>query len=134
MYYIGQTTVGLFPSVFNLAETAAIISNATCGDQATEVYCQLDSQGKNPSNQECGICDATQTDKAHPIGMAVDGNTTTWWQAPSLQLGAQHHFVTITIDLKRVFQVGYVLLQAGKSPRPGNWILERSLDGGKCKL
>ena len=69
---------------------------------------------------------------AHPIGMAVDGDTSTWWQAPSLQLGSENHFVTITVDLKRVFQVGYVLLQAGKSPRPGNWILERSLDGGMC--
>ena len=69
---------------------------------------------------------------AHPIGMAVDGDTSTWWQAPSLQLGSETHFVTITVDLKRVFQVGYVLLQAGKSPRPGNWILERSLDGGMC--
>ena len=69
---------------------------------------------------------------AHPIGMAVDGDTSTWWQAPSLQLGSENHFVTITVDLKRVFQVGYVLLQAAKSPRPGNWILERSLDGGMC--
>ena len=125
-----QHGLGLFPSVFNLAESAAIIANATCGDQSTEVYCQLDASGSvAPSNQECGICDATERSKAHPIGMAVDGRSDTWWQAPSLQLGPDHHFVTITIDLKRVFQVAYILLQAAKSPRPGNWILERSLDG-----
>ena len=107
------------------------MANATCGDQAgTEVYCQLDARGTvAPSNQECGICDASEASKAHPIGMAVDGRDDTWWQAPSLQFGPGNHFVTITVDLKRVFQVGYVLLQSAKSPRPGNWILERSLDG-----
>ena len=98
-----QHGLGLFPSVFNLAESAAIIANATCGDQSTEVYCQLDASGSvAPSNQECGICDATERSKAHPIGMAVDGRSDTWWQAPSLQLGPDHHFVTITIDLKNV--------------------------------
>ena len=46
-FNLGQTSVGLFPSVFNLAESAAIIANATCGEQKTEVYCQLDNQGKS---------------------------------------------------------------------------------------
>ena len=121
---------GLFPSVFNLAETAAIIANATCGERNSEVYCKLDLLGNiPPSNQECGICDATERGKAHPIGKAIDGQTGSWWQAPSLQFGPDYHFVTITVDLKKVFQVGYILMQSGISPRPGNWILERSLDG-----
>ena len=113
-----------------MAETAAIISNATCGERNSEVYCQLDLLGNvPPSNQECGICDATERGKAHPIGKAIDGQEGTWWQAPSLQFGPDYHFVTITVDLKKVFQVGYILMQSGISPRPGNWILERSLDG-----
>ncbi|GAA6098681.1 laminin subunit alpha-2-like [Tachysurus ichikawai] len=28
-----------------------------------------------------------------------------------------------------VFQIAYIILKAANSPRPGNWILERSLDG-----
>jgi laminin alpha 1/2 len=122
--------VGLFPSVFNLAVSAAIISNATCGDRSSEVYCKLELSGPSlPSNQECGICDASEKSKAHPISMATDGDAATWWQAPSLQFGPDYHFVTISIDLKKIFQVGYILLQSGVSPRPANWILERSLDG-----
>ena len=113
-----------------MAESAAIISNATCGERNSEVFCKLDLNGQlPPANQECGICDATEQSKAHPIGKAIDGHQGTWWQAPSLQFGPDYHFVTITVDLKKVFQVGYILMQAGISPRPGNWILERSLDG-----
>ena len=29
----------------------------------------------------------------------------------------------------QVFQVAYVIIKAANSPRPGNWVLERSLDG-----
>ncbi|GLD73874.1 laminin subunit alpha-2 isoform X1 [Lates japonicus] len=28
-----------------------------------------------------------------------------------------------------VFQIAYVIIKAANSPRPGNWILERSIDG-----
>ena len=28
-----------------------------------------------------------------------------------------------------MFQVAYVIIKSGISPRPGNWILERSIDG-----
>ena len=30
--------------------------------------------------------------------------------------------------LVKVYQVAYVIIKAGNAPRPGNWILERSLD------
>jgi laminin, alpha 1/2 len=33
------------------------------------------------------------------------------------------------INCRQVFEVAYVIVKAGISPRPGNWILERSLDG-----
>ena len=29
----------------------------------------------------------------------------------------------------QIYQVAYVVIKAANSPRPGNWILERSLDG-----
>lgn len=30
---------------------------------------------------------------------------------------------------RQVYQVAYVVVKAAISPRPGNWILERSVDG-----
>lgn len=34
-----------------------------------------------------------------------------------------------SLSLFQVFQVAYVIIKAANAPRPGNWILERSLDG-----
>ena len=34
-----------------------------------------------------------------------------------------------SMSLFQVFQVAYVIIKAANAPRPGNWILERSLDG-----
>ncbi|KAK0682552.1 LAMA2 protein, partial [Pygoscelis papua] len=64
----------------------------------------------------------------HPITNAIDGKNT-WWQSPSIQNGIEYHYVTITLDLQQIFQIAYVIVKAANSPRPGNWILERSLDG-----
>lgn len=54
-------------------------------------------------------------------------------------ISTQHHMQEITypLDLRRnqsrlapqVYQVAYVIIKAANSPRPGAWILERSLDG-----
>jgi hypothetical protein len=30
------------------------------------------------SFQQCGICDATEVSKAHPIEFAIDGDKATW--------------------------------------------------------
>lgn len=30
---------------------------------------------------------------------------------------------------QQIFQVAYVIIKAANSPRPGNWVLERSMDG-----
>ena len=98
--------VGLFPSIFNLAEGANIHSNATCGDHSSEVFCKLElnSYRLPPSSHECAVCDLTEPSKAHPIQSAIDGGDT-WWQAPSLQFGSDYHFVTITLDFKLVNEV-----------------------------
>ncbi|KAM8822118.1 laminin subunit alpha-1 isoform 2-T2 [Synchiropus picturatus] len=123
---------GLFPAIFNLASTADIVSNATCGDPEPEVYCKLVEHvpGRRIKNPHCPKCDANSvlTKERHPITNAIDG-TNEWWQSPSIKNGRQFHWVTITLDLKQIFQVAYIIIKSANSPRPGNWILERSVDG-----
>uniref|UniRef100_A0A3Q2YRN2 Laminin N-terminal domain-containing protein n=1 Tax=Hippocampus comes TaxID=109280 RepID=A0A3Q2YRN2_HIPCM len=118
---------GLFPAILNLASNAEITSNATCGDPQAEVYCKLVEHvpGRLIKNPHCPKCDGNSR---HPITNAIDG-TNQWWQSPSIKNGRRFHWVTITLDLKQVFQVAYVIVKAANSPRPGNWILERSADG-----
>ncbi|XP_045637894.1 laminin subunit alpha-1 isoform X1 [Ursus americanus] len=86
--------------------------------------------GRPVRNAQCRICDANSANpkERHPISNAIDG-TNNWWQSPSIQNGREYHWVTITLDLRQVFQVAYVIIKAANAPRPGNWILERSLDG-----
>ncbi|XP_067342410.1 laminin subunit alpha-1 isoform X1 [Channa argus] len=123
---------GLFPAMLNLASNAEISSNATCGDPEPEVYCKLVEHvpGRRIKNPHCPKCDANSVlyKERHPITNAIDG-TNQWWQSPSIKNGRQFHWVTITLDLKQIFQIAYIIIKAANSPRPGNWILERSLDG-----
>lgn len=134
---------GLFPNVFNLAATSEITANATCGETkaGAETYCKLvehvllredekRSRTKSSREPQCGVCDSTSSspDKRHPISNAIDG-TNRWWQSPTLQNGKQYEWVTIALDLGEIYQVAYVIVKSAISPRPGNWILERSIDG-----
>ncbi|XP_058133366.1 laminin subunit alpha-1 isoform X2 [Dasypus novemcinctus] len=123
---------GLFPAILNLASHAHISTNATCGEQGPEMFCKLVEHvpGRPLRNAQCRICDSNSANpkERHPISNAIDG-TNNWWQSPSIQNGREYHWVTITLDLKQVFQVAYVIIKAANAPRPGNWILERSLDG-----
>ncbi|NWJ04763.1 LAMA2 protein, partial [Crypturellus undulatus] len=123
---------GLFPAVLNLATNALITANATCGEKGREMYCKLVEHvpGQPARNPQCRICDQRSRvpHQRHPITNAIDGKNT-WWQSPSIQNGIEYHYVTITLDLKQIFQIAYVIVKAANSPRPGNWILERSLDG-----
>ncbi|XP_010077237.1 PREDICTED: laminin subunit alpha-2-like, partial [Pterocles gutturalis] len=122
----------LFPAVLNLATNALITTNATCGEKGREMYCKLVEHvpGQPARNPQCRICDQRSRipHQRHPITNAIDGKNT-WWQSPSIQNGIEYHYVTITLDLQQVFQIAYVIVKAANSPRPGNWILERSLDG-----
>lgn len=120
----------LFPTIFNLAANAIISSNATCGENGPESYCKLVEHVFMRSPQ-CDICDNTPG-KRHPIEFAVDGSNQ-WWQSPTLAHGMKYEWVTITIDLRQQYQVAYVIIKAAIAPRPGNWILERSLDGVRFK-
>uniref|UniRef100_A0A8B9U8R8 Laminin subunit alpha-2 n=1 Tax=Anas zonorhyncha TaxID=75864 RepID=A0A8B9U8R8_9AVES len=107
-------------------------TNATCGEKGREMYCKLVEHvpGQPARNPQCRICDQRSRvpHQRHPITNAIDGKNT-WWQSPSIQNGIEYHYVTITLDLQQIFQIAYVIVKAANSPRPGNWILERSLDG-----
>uniref|UniRef100_A0A2K5E5S5 Laminin subunit alpha-2 n=1 Tax=Aotus nancymaae TaxID=37293 RepID=A0A2K5E5S5_AOTNA len=121
----------LFPAVLNLASNALITTNATCGEKGPEMYCKLVEHvpGQPVRNPQCRICNqnSSNPNQRHPITNAIDGKNT-WWQSPSIKNGIEYHYVTITLDLQQVFQIAYVIVKAANSPRPGNWILERSLD------
>ncbi|XP_039603409.1 laminin subunit alpha-2 isoform X4 [Polypterus senegalus] len=123
---------GLFPAVLNLATMAEITANATCGESGRELHCKLVEHvpGQPVRNPQCRYCDTKSSNpyERHPITHAIDG-TNRWWQSPSIQNGMDYHYVTITLDLRQVFQIAYVILKAANSPRPGNWILESSNDG-----
>ncbi|XP_069052056.1 laminin subunit alpha-2 isoform X1 [Lepisosteus oculatus] len=130
--YIRAQQRGLFPAVLNLASMAEISTNATCGERGPEMYCKLVEHvpGQPVRNPQCRVCNlaSNRPYERHPITYAIDG-TNRWWQSPSIQNGMEYHYVTITLDLKQVFQIAYVIIKAANSPRPGNWVLERSLDG-----
>ncbi|XP_059556277.1 laminin subunit alpha-2 isoform X2 [Myotis daubentonii] len=127
---------GLFPAVLNLASNAHITTNATCGEKGPEMYCKLVEHvpGQPVRDPQCRICNqnSSNPNQRHPITNAIDGKNT-WWQSPSIKNGIEYHYVTITLDLQQVFQIAYVIVKAANSPRPGNWILERSLDDVEYK-
>uniref|UniRef100_A0A672JPW4 Laminin N-terminal domain-containing protein n=1 Tax=Salarias fasciatus TaxID=181472 RepID=A0A672JPW4_SALFA len=103
---------------------ADITANATCGSDGPEMFCKLvEHVPGQPHFLSLFVCT-----ERHPIEYAIDG-TNRWWQSPSIKNGMGYHYVTITLDLKQVFQIAYVIIKAANSPRPGNWILERSIDG-----
>ncbi|PAV75919.1 hypothetical protein WR25_01227 [Diploscapter pachys] len=127
---------GLFPNIFNLATNSVITATATCGETHREEYCKLVEHvllrnyvtsvpGQSP---HCAVCDDNDYNKRHPIEYATDG-TRKWWQSPSLANGLNYEKVNITIDLRQEYQVAYVILKMAISPRPGTWVLEKSLDG-----
>ncbi|GFO36641.1 laminin subunit alpha-2, partial [Plakobranchus ocellatus] len=97
-----------------------------------EVFCKLVEHVRifPAENRQCDICDARSEQEAlrHPIKNAIDGSQR-WWQSPTLTYGPEYNYVTITLDLQQVYQIAYIILKAANSPRPANWILERSLDG-----
>ncbi|XP_052775570.1 laminin subunit alpha-2-like [Mya arenaria] len=129
---------GLFPYILNLATRARISANATCGQDRPEYSCKLAQHvDLNPQVSHCDYCNAragegrpTEIGEAHPITNAIDGSNK-WWQSPSISNGWEYNYVTITLDLGLIYQVAYVVVKAANSPRPGNWILEKSIDGVK---
>ena len=63
------------------------------------MYCTL-------AGARCGVCDSSDPGQAHPPALAIDGSDR-WWQSPSLQYGPAYHTVTLTLDLRKVYQASY---------------------------
>ncbi|XP_047502805.1 laminin subunit alpha-like isoform X1 [Penaeus chinensis] len=138
----GASAQVLTPPYFNLAENRRITATATCGlDVADpELYCKLvganADRGASFSDdliqggQFCDVCDPSRPDRHHPAEYAIDGSER-WWQSPPLSRGMKYNEVNLTIDLGQLFQVAYVLIKMGNSPRPGVWVLERSVNNGE---
>uniref|UniRef100_A0A0N4ZF07 Laminin subunit alpha-2 n=1 Tax=Parastrongyloides trichosuri TaxID=131310 RepID=A0A0N4ZF07_PARTI len=113
--------------ILMIATNAKITANATCGQRGPESFCKLVEHiiGRSP---QCDYCDANNKYKRHPIENAIDG-TSAWWQSPSLANGLEYENVDIVIDLRQEYKIAYIIVKAGNAPRPGTWILEKSLDG-----
>lgn len=83
------------------------------------------SNKKEVEADQCNWC----INSNHQISNAIDGGPS-WWQSPSIAAsGYDGHKVTIDLDLRAHFQVAYIIIKAANSPRPGDWVLEKSLDG-----
>ncbi|CAD5209051.1 unnamed protein product [Bursaphelenchus xylophilus] len=123
----GKGEKGLFTSIFDLAKHSDIRATSTCGHHGPEEYCKL-TEHVYLRRPQCDICDANGKDKNHPIDYAIDG-TWRWWQSPSLANGLSYEKVNITLDLRQEYHVAYIIVKSAISPRPGTWVLERSLDG-----
>uniref|UniRef100_A0A915BZ56 Laminin-like protein epi-1 n=1 Tax=Parascaris univalens TaxID=6257 RepID=A0A915BZ56_PARUN len=151
----------LVPPYTNLALGRRVEASSTCGElngqPIKEMFCQIAGSNQyTPLNQysytaendlsvfaelrmtkqsfvqggqNCDFCEANSS-YAHPSSNMVDGMAT-WWQSPPLSRGMQYNQVNITIDLEQEFHVAYVWIQMANSPRPGSWVLERSVDHGK---
>ncbi|XP_071537849.1 laminin subunit alpha isoform X2 [Panulirus ornatus] len=136
----GAAAQVLTPPYFNLAENRRITATATCGENVAEpeLYCKLVGANADRDSspifiqggQWCDRCNPSVRDKAHPPEYAIDGSER-WWQSPPLSRGMKYNEVNLTIDLGQLFQVAYVLIKMGNSPRPGVWVLERSVDKGE---
>ncbi|XP_017779043.1 PREDICTED: laminin subunit alpha isoform X2 [Nicrophorus vespilloides] len=130
----------LTPPYFNLAQGRRVSATATCGEDTggPELYCKLvgPTNAENDVNtnviqgQHCDECDPSKPKKNHRPENAVDGKET-WWQSPPLSRGMKYNEVNFTIDLGQEFHVAYVYVKMGNSPRPGLWVLEKSVDYGK---
>lgn len=104
--YNGNGNVGAWPGIFNVALKAAISANATCGEKGRERYCKIIDARPHKSRvptEQCYYCDnnSQEVEERHLIENAIDGSPR-WWQSPSLKMGMENEYVTITIDLGHV--------------------------------
>ncbi|ETN73227.1 laminin EGF-like protein [Necator americanus] len=95
------TERGLFPSIFNLATNSLINATATCGYSRREEYCKL---------VEHVLLRKTAT------GGEIIKNS-------------HENFLQMRKKILQEYQVAYVIIKMGNAPRPGTWVLEKSLDG-----
>ncbi|NXW31629.1 LAMA2 protein, partial [Phaetusa simplex] len=124
---------GLFPAVLNLATNALITTNATCGEKGREMYCKLVEHvpGQPARNPQCRICDQrSRVPHRTCDGENISSPLQSSWDSTLASTDCKTLKYKILIyELQSIFQIAYVIVKAANSPRPGNWILERSLDG-----
>ncbi|VDK75274.1 unnamed protein product [Litomosoides sigmodontis] len=104
------------------------------GEDEVSVFAELrmEKQSFVQGGQMCDFCQSNSS-FAHPATNMVDGRAS-WWQSPPLSRGMQYNQVNISINLEQEFHVAYVWIQMANSPRPGSWVLERSIDGGETYM
>ncbi|KAL3982290.1 Laminin EGF-like (Domains III and V) family protein [Acanthocheilonema viteae] len=104
------------------------------GEDEVSVFAELkmEKQSFVQGGQMCDFCQSNSS-FAHPATNMVDGRAS-WWQSPPLSRGMQYNQINISINLEQEFHVAYVWIQMANSPRPGSWVLERSIDGGKTYM
>ncbi|KAM3726093.1 Laminin-like protein [Dirofilaria immitis] len=93
---------------------------------------KMEKQSFVQGGQMCDFCQSNSSFE-HPATNMVDGRAS-WWQSPPLSRGMQYNQINISINLEQEFHVAYVWIQMANSPRPGSWILERSVDGGETYM
>ena len=79
----------------NVALFKPITASATCGLSQVEEYYSVGERSKDPRDRIISHCDASNSSLSHNASQMVDGNSTTWWQAPN-----SVDNVSITIDLR----------------------------------
>ncbi|KAK3796923.1 hypothetical protein RRG08_032228 [Elysia crispata] len=130
----------LTPPTFNLAQGRKITATATCGVgvSSPELFCRLTPTSNVGAQDQtliqgqlCDYCIPDDPYKSHKPEYAIDG-TEKWWQSPPLsRVGPELNEVNLTLSLGQEFHVAYVFIKMANSPRPGVWVLERSVDFGK---
>uniref|UniRef100_A0A4W5QWE0 Laminin, alpha 1 n=1 Tax=Hucho hucho TaxID=62062 RepID=A0A4W5QWE0_9TELE len=58
------------------------------------------------------------------VGLTLRCTGTAWWGLATIPADAR-----VPLAVEEIFQVAYIIIKAANSPRPGNWVLERSMDG-----
>ncbi|OAF70039.1 Jagged and Delta protein [Intoshia linei] len=124
---------------FNMARGKKIVATSTCGDEGeSELYCKL-TGAKHSFNEKdfslirgqyCDYCNLNVANQRHVIEYAIDG-TERHWQSPPLSRSIKYNAVNITIDLEQEFHVAYIFVKMANSPRPGVFVLEKTVNFGK---
>ncbi|KAL6111275.1 lamb3 [Pungitius sinensis] len=99
-------------------------ASSTCGLMGSEIYCTPYQQRK----MECCPCDSRDPNSklAHTVRDALPSSgPNRWWQSVK-----DVSPVTLQLDLDNLFQLDNLVLNF-KGPRPGSFVIERTLDSGR---